>query len=92
MPAVFCVRLGLLEEAKIVIGIPMLTSSSSVHFWLTLCSAQHIDGASKLVGSFKDAEQLGRDALRLHCLGQASAMISKVSPVMYICQSVDQEV
>lgn len=76
-PGVWC-RLGIHEAAKLVIGIPMLTSSRSMQFWLDLCGAAQCEGAQHLVNGFQRAEELGPDALKAHCLQFTSAMIQKV--------------
>lgn len=74
----FVCRLGLHEVAKLVIGIPMLTSSRSVHFWLSLCNAAHFKGAEELVRGFQRADELGPAAQKAHCLQFTSDLINKV--------------
>lgn len=42
-------RQGLTSSCQVVVGVPMLTSAQNARFWLQLCGAQRLDGASELV-------------------------------------------
>lgn len=74
----FICRLGLHKEARLVIGIPMLTSSGSMQFWLDLCSAADQEGASQALLSFDKAEQRGPAELHAFIYKYSSELISKV--------------
>ena len=47
-------RLELSSQAKIVVGVPMLTSVGNLRFWLHLCQSSALSGAGELVQQFKD--------------------------------------
>ncbi len=71
-------RLGLTKEAKLVIGIPMLTSSGSMQFWLQLCSAAHQEGAAEALSPFTKAEQHGPEELKDFSRKYSAELIERV--------------
>lgn len=70
-------RLGLAKEARLVIGIPMLTSSRSLHFWLDLCGASPHESYAALA-PFVKAEEIGSVAMQEYAYKHMSELISKV--------------
>lgn len=71
-------RLGLTKEAKLVIGIPMLTSSGSMQFWLQLCFAAHQEGAAEALSPFTKAEQHGPEELKDFSRKYSAELIERV--------------
>lgn len=71
-------RLGLQREARLVIGIPMLTSARSLGFWLRLCSASRLAGAAEQLQHFQAQEAAGAEAMRAFCYEHMSQLIRKV--------------
>lgn len=49
-------RKGLTQQSRVVVGIPMLTSTGNLRFWLHLCKAASNDGAAQLVQEFQGRE------------------------------------
>ena len=70
--------MGLQKEAKLVIGIPMLTSPRSLRFWLQLCSASGQSGAAELLQTFAECEARGKEYMQTYCCDFMSHLISKV--------------
>ena len=54
--------MGLPEQGKVVVGIPMVTSVSNLQFWLQLCDASTLPEARSLVQDFK-AKSTDKDYL-----------------------------
>ena len=77
-PACLTCRMGLQKEAKLVIGIPMLTSARSLRFWLQLCSANGQGGAAELLQTFADCEARGPEYMQTFCSDFMAHLISKV--------------
>ncbi len=65
-------------EAKIVVGIPMLTSSRSMQFWLELCSSAGQDSANLALAPFLKAEQHGPAAVQSFVHKYTSELIDRV--------------
>ena len=71
-------RLKIASKAKIVIGIPMLTSSRSMQFWLELCSSAGQDSANQALAPFLKAEQHGPEAVRRFVYKYTAELIDRV--------------
>ncbi|BDA40706.1 hypothetical protein COCOBI_01-3590 [Coccomyxa sp. Obi] len=71
-------RLGVASKAKIVIGIPMLTSSRSMLFWLELCSSADQDSANQALAPFLKAEEHGSAAVQNFVYSYTSELINRV--------------
>jgi len=48
-----CCRMGLLDGASVVVGVPMLTSVGNLRFWLQLCRSSGLPGAEEILQQFK---------------------------------------
>jgi len=55
-------RRGLTRDARILVGLPMLTSAESLAFWLDLCRAGDVPGAAAALRAFREADAGGRGA------------------------------
>ena len=73
-------RLGIQTEAKLVIGIPMLTSLRSLRFWLRLCGAEAHEGAPEQLRRFGSEEAKGADAMRSFCNAHTADLVHRVTP------------
>lgn len=57
--------MGLTEQGKVVVGIPMVTSVANLQFWLQLCNAASLPEAASTVQRFRaqarDKDRLAQD-------------------------------
>lgn len=67
------------EEVEIVVGLPFLTSTSSLRFWITLCDAWSVEGVSTLVEKFQQEEGNGKIGMRHFVRDWNSHLIDKVA-------------
>lgn len=73
-------RRGLTHGARVLVGLPMLTSASAFAFWLDLCRAGHVPGAEAAVRSFRQADASGRGAA--FCQQYTADLINRVSRML----------
>ena len=75
----FLCRRGLIQDTKLVVGLPMLSSPGNLRFWITLCgcSAQDSDLAA-LVAAFEGAAAAGKPQLRDFCREWNARLLRKV--------------
>lgn len=71
-------RSGVTEEVDIVVGLPFLTSASSLRFWITLCDAWSVEGVTALVQQFQQKEMQGKSHMQEFSREWNSQLIDKV--------------
>lgn len=72
-------RANLAAQTQLVIGVPMLTSASSLRFWLALCGASNLPGAASLLDKFDGHDSESRDAQKAFYQHWTAELISKVT-------------
>lgn len=65
-------------EARLVVGLPMLTSPANLAFWATLCNCWGVDGLDAVMADFKAAEAAGKPQLRQFCRAWNADLLQKV--------------
>ena len=71
-------RMGLTKQVGIIVGLPFLTSTSSLRFWITLCDAWSVEGVNALVNEFRMSEAGGKADMQAFCNAWNADLIRKV--------------
>lgn len=68
-PLAITPRLGLLQQCKLVVGLPFLSSAGNLAFWLQLCGTQGAPWAKDALFKWTQAEAAGAEAFLVSTCG-----------------------
>ena len=78
-----CCRSGLTNDADIVVGLPFLSSTNNLRFWITLCDAWRVEGTESLLQQFQQADGNGKLGMKEFCTTWNANLITKVLGVQF---------
>lgn len=73
-------RRGLTGQAKLVVGMPMISSSQNLAFWLTLSNAWGVAGSTEVLRLWQAEEGKSKEEFRAFAEHWNADLVRKVSP------------